>query len=292
MRTWAFVGVVVVAVGLVGCGGGGIRFGQSGGGGIIPDGEKGSLGSIGTSSDTNIRQLLSGDVWRYNVNGTAQDVSGGAEIVVGGTFTTVLSSLQIDFPADYIVVGKARVLLETGDVRGAGFNLNIAERRFFTQGDDRAIIGYGWYNWQAFDPSKPELHHWADRAFTVAASPMDVGTSWETQVLETVTDASGTSTINKPFDEHWVAVAEETLTLPAGRCIALRVTGNGRFGGLTAENIDEWWAPQVGAPVQVVMTSTVTQTIVDPNTGAETKTDWILRLTYQLAWTNVARTGP
>ncbi len=290
MRAWAFVSVIVAAVALVGCGGGGIKSDPSGS--SIPPGASDTLGTLGTSFDSNIRQLLAGDEWRYNVTGTAQKVSEGTSTTVSGTFTTVLSSLQVDFPPDYFVTGKARVMLESGSIQGTGFNLIIAERRFFTQGDDRAIIGYGWYNWQAFDPSKPELHHWADRAYTVAPSPIDVGTSWETQVLETVTDALGTSRINKPFDEHWVVVDKETLrTLMAGRCIALRVTGNGRFGGLTAENIDEWWAPQVGAPVQVVMTSTITQTIVDPNTGVETKTDWILRLTYQLEWTNVARTG-
>jgi hypothetical protein len=236
VRTIALLLSLLGALIVVGCGGGHTK--------PAVDAEASELGPLPAGAGTlssSVIQLTPGSEWRYSVTGTLTSATGTVIKLTGNHRITVSAETITPPPTSLYKDEQLHYLLESGTITGTGYLENVTERRFFKQDPDGTIWVYGWYNW-----TDPESPHWADERYKWVASPLMAGSSWGALVQE-----GGTLLL----DEQWVVTSTDTLTVPAGTCQVYSATGNGRVAGITAENMDMWWAPQIGAPAQVRLTT-------------------------------------
>ena len=108
------------------------------------------------------------------------------------------------------------------------------------------VTGTGMYG----DVQRTGVDYWISEPDTgryqLLGTPLAVGTRWDADV----TQSDGT-TLKPAF----VVSTYEAIDVPAGRFQAHRITGNGKIAGMLGD-IEMWWCPDIGAPVQFAVTTT------------------------------------
>jgi len=210
--------IVLLGVVLAGCGGGG--------GGTTP--------TIPLESTT--RALLAGDEWQYSLTGTAND--GTDTYAITGHYTETISAMTVVIP-DLTI---AHVVLWSMTLTVNGTTATIVGKNYYTQNAQGTVYTFGGENADGvFYVTSGTF-----RSYITQPSPVSVGSSWGAHVERTD---------GRSWDEYYVVTGIDTITVPAGRFEAYRVTGNGYFSDLPA-SITEWYAPQVGAFVRGDLTAT------------------------------------
>lgn len=185
----------------------------------------------------NVRMMQAADEWQYSVEGTATVAS--ATVPVTGTWQVTVSPETVDVQVVTPTTRKTvtcTVLIDGGDVHGTNYSFTVANRLYVLQSPTGAVNVYGGRNGRDFTITEPDTG-----CYPFMASPMMIQTSWGGNVVQ----SNGFT-----FNVELVVVDEEVIEVPDGTFETFRATGNGIFGGHPAI-MQVWYAPQVGAPVQI-----------------------------------------
>ncbi len=177
-----------------------------------------------------VRQMQVGDTWIYTVMGTVE--SGGDSTPVSGTITKQITNQTITKDS-----ATVRVVRWTGTVSGVGYTRTLNTSEYLTQDPDGVMWTYGGED----DGGVYWIESPATGRDRYVVSPMNIGTEWGS-----VEQLTGGTTVNRAFE----VMARERIAVPAGSFDTFNVTGTGFFAGSpSTESL--WWAPQIGAPVQM-----------------------------------------
>jgi hypothetical protein len=78
---------------------------------------------------------------------------------------------------------------------------------------------------------------------------MDVGTSW----TATIWRDYGPGKLSRQYNQNYTVLAKEVVTVPLGKYEAFKLSGSGEIDN-NSSTVTYWWAPQIGAPVQIRLT--------------------------------------
>lgn len=209
-----FVSLILIICLVAGCGGGG-------------------GGSTVSELTSDVRAMQPGDTWVYQVTGMAG--SGTSAIPVAGTITKTVTTNTVTRNDSTL-----RVVTWSGTVAGVGYSKTLSSKEYVTQDTTGTIWIYGGEDeggvyWVVTPQSGRNEYVW---------SPMTSGNEWG--VAEEIDGPDGTVS----FDRHYQVTGSAAITVPAGQFETYTVNGTGFFAGSpSTENL--WWAPQIGAPVQM-----------------------------------------
>jgi len=193
-----------------------------GGGGLLP-----------VPRSNTVRQMQAGDQWTYSVTGTVTGTS--APIQVAGVLRETVT------PQTAVRDGEdTKGVSWTGTISGPGYSKTLATTDYLSQDASGNIWTHGGLDTGAV--------YWFVTAIDVRYqrvwSPFSVGQTWGSQVTV------GGHTFNIQYTVNGTG----TVTVPSGIWEVYNVTGTGLFAGSSSTE-EIWWAPQIGAPVQIHITS-------------------------------------
>ncbi|HUV06068.1 MAG TPA: hypothetical protein VMX94_13345 [Armatimonadota bacterium] len=177
-----------------------------------------------------VRQMQPGDSWEYEVTGSVSD--GKATSEVTGAYTVTVSADTVAAPLGDVT----RVVLESATLSYNGGIHPLPNKSYITQDENGTVWTYG--------GERNSSVYWVDvpseGRYMSVASPLTQETNWTKYVR--LTDGS-------TFNLAYAAAGVVTITVPAGNLETRKLAGNGTFAGMPSV-VQEWWAPQIGAPVQ------------------------------------------
>ena len=139
--------------------------------------------------------------------------------------------------------GSLYITVENGVPKSLEEKINRSERCYVTQDPDGTIWTYGGIN-------EAGTVYWISEPTTgryqSLVSPLGIGSGW----WSTHVNQSDGAT----FDPSFVVSTVEQTSVPAGTFRTNRIRGTGKIAGMHGD-IDMWWSPDVGGPVQFSVTT-------------------------------------
>jgi len=173
-----------------------------------------------------VRQIQSGDEYKYTVTGQRTDPDGTLD--VAGEYALIVTGQVITTPQDV----EATVLLETFDLTANGHAVkNLAYRQYITQNAYGTIYQHGGQTEENYWVTTPAIG-----CYQSMPSPLSIGATWSENI---VTVPTGN------YTQTYVVTGTDTASLTTGFYQVYRITFSGCWLTLPAHG-ELLYAPQIG----------------------------------------------